>query len=89
MSSLVYGLDICVRGGDVRVSTGRCYIFVMKYIMHTYIQAGIMFVSFVVVGRLYLIHWSGSDMWQPHSVAYGANIRVCASESHDHTLEQI
>lgn len=27
----------------LRVSTGRCFIFVMKYIMHTYIQAGIMF----------------------------------------------
>lgn len=27
----------------LRVSTGRCFIFVMKYIMHTYIQVGIMF----------------------------------------------
>lgn len=57
MSSLVYGLDICVQGGDVRVSTGRCFIFVMKYIMLTCIQAGIMFNSFVVVECLYLIHW--------------------------------
>lgn len=57
MSTLVYGLDICVQGGDVRVSTGRCFIFVMKYIMHTYIQAGNMFISFVVVENLSLIHW--------------------------------
>lgn len=57
MSSLVCGLDICVQGGDVRVSTGRCFIFVMKYIKLTYIQAGIMFISFVVVECLYLIHW--------------------------------
>lgn len=46
MSSLVYGLDICVQGRDVRVSTGRCFIFVMKYIKLTYIQAGIMFFFF-------------------------------------------
>lgn len=46
MSSLVYGLDTCVRG-DMRVSTGRCFIFVMKYIKLTYIQAGIMFISFL------------------------------------------
>lgn len=46
VSSLVYGLDICVQGEDVGVSTGRCFIFVMKYIMLTFIQAGIMFVSF-------------------------------------------
>lgn len=59
MSSLVYGLDICVQGGDVRVSTGRCFIFVMKYIKLTYIQAGIMFISFVAVECLYLIHWKG------------------------------
>lgn len=57
MSSLVYGLDICVQGGDVRVSTGRCFIFVMKYIKLTYIRAGIMFISVVVVECLYLIHW--------------------------------
>lgn len=48
---------LCVQGGDVRVSTGRCFIFVMKYIKLTYIQAGIMFISFVVVECLYLIHW--------------------------------
>lgn len=41
----------------VRVSTGRCFIFVMKYIKLTYIQAGIMFVSYVVVVCLYLIQW--------------------------------
>lgn len=41
----------------MRVSTGRCFIFVMKYIKLTYIQAGIMFISFVVVECLYLIHW--------------------------------
>lgn len=45
-----------VQGGDVRVTTGRCFIFVMKYIMLTYIQAGIMFNS-SVVEFLYLIHW--------------------------------
>jgi len=43
---MIYGLDICVQGGDVGVSTGRCFIFVMKYIMLTYSQAGIMFISF-------------------------------------------
>lgn len=58
MSSLAYGLDICVQGGDVRISTGRCFIFVMKYIMHTYLQAGIMlFFSFVAVKWLYLMYW--------------------------------
>lgn len=57
MSSLVNGLDICMKGGDVRVSTGRCFIFVMKYIKLTYIRAGIMLISFVVVECLYLIHW--------------------------------
>lgn len=41
----------------MRVSTGRCFIFVMKYIKLTYIRAGIMFISFVVVECLYLIHW--------------------------------
>lgn len=58
MSSLVYGVDICVQGGDVRVSTGRCFIFVMKYIKLTYIRAGIMFISFCfVVECRYLIRW--------------------------------
>lgn len=38
----------CVKGGDVRVSTGKCFIFVMKYIKLTYIQAGMMFISFLV-----------------------------------------
>lgn len=33
----------------MRVSTGRCFIFVMKYIKLTYIQAENMFISFVVV----------------------------------------
>lgn len=37
----------CVKGGDVRVSTGKCFIFVMKYIKLTYIQAGMMFISFL------------------------------------------
>lgn len=45
-----------VQGGDVRVTTGRCFIFVMKYIMLTYIQAGIMFNS-SVVEFLYFIRW--------------------------------
>lgn len=61
---LVYGLDICVQGGDVRVSTGRCFIFVMKYIKLTYIQAGILFISYVVVECMYLIHWKkDAKMW--------------------------
>lgn len=38
----------CVKGGDVKVSTGKCFIFVMKYIKLTYIQAGMMFISFLV-----------------------------------------
>lgn len=37
----------CVKGGDVSVSTGKCFIFVMKYIKLTYIQAGMMFISFL------------------------------------------
>lgn len=66
MSSLVYGLDICVQGGDVGVSTGRCFIFVMKYIMLTYIQAGIMFISFVAE-CLYLILWKRCKYtWRGH-----------------------
>lgn len=38
---------MCAYGGDVRVSPGRCFIFVMKYIKLTYTQARIMFISFV------------------------------------------
>lgn len=45
-----------MQAGDARVITGRCFIFVMKYIMLTYIQAGIMFNS-SVVEFLRLIHW--------------------------------
>lgn len=70
MSSLVYGLDICVQGGDVRVSTGRCFIFVMNYIKLTYIGAGIMFISYVVVECLYFIHWKRCT-----NVGRGWNIR--------------
>lgn len=40
---VLYMVWICVWGGVLRVSTGRCFIFVMKYIMHTYIQAEIVF----------------------------------------------
>lgn len=32
----------------MRVSTGKCFIFFMKYIKLTYIQAGMMFISFLV-----------------------------------------
>lgn len=85
MSSLVYGLDICVQGGDVRVSAGRCFIFVMKYIKLTYIQAGIMFISFVVVECLYLIHWKRcktverrwSKRGLPELVSPCASVRQC------------
>ena len=44
---------------DDRVRAARCFIFVMKYIMLTYIRAEGMFMSFVVVECLYLIH--GND----------------------------
>lgn len=72
MSSLVYGVDICVLGGDVRVSTGRCFIFVMKYIKLTYIRAGIMFISFAVVECRYVIHWRRCrKMWA------GGGRKVC------------
>lgn len=84
MSSLVYGLDICVQGGDVRVSTGRCFIFVMKYIKLTYIQAGIMFISFVVVECLYLIHWKrcknvAAGWWNMPVLVQ----RVCSTRAED------
>lgn len=46
--SVLYMVWTCVKGGDVRVSTGKCFIFVMKYIKLTYIQAGMMFISFLV-----------------------------------------
>ena len=48
-----------VEAEDDRVSAARCFIFVMKYIMLTYIRAEGMFMSFVVVECLYLIH--GND----------------------------
>lgn len=53
---VLYMVWMYVQGGDVKVTTGRCFIFVMKYIMLTYIQAGIMF-NYFVVECLYLIHW--------------------------------
>lgn len=43
----VWTYCMCAYGGDVRVSPGRCFIFVMKYIKLTYTQARIMFISFV------------------------------------------
>lgn len=42
----VWTYCMCAYGGDVRVSPGRCFIFVMKYIKLTYTQARIMFISF-------------------------------------------
>lgn len=48
-----------MKAGDVRVSTGKCFIFVMKYIKLTYIQAGMMLISFLCV-CLYLIHGGGT-----------------------------
>lgn len=38
----------------MRVSTGKCFIFVMKYIKLPYIQAGMMFISLPVFA-FYLI----------------------------------
>lgn len=63
MSCLVYGLDICVQGGDVRVSTGRCFIFVMKYIKLTYIQAGIMFIFLLWLNACYYSIGKDTKMW--------------------------
>ncbi|KAG7242906.1 hypothetical protein INR49_018161, partial [Caranx melampygus] len=58
MSSLENGLDIYVCARRRCESQYRKMLyFCMKYIMLTYIQAGIMFNSFVVVECLYLIHW--------------------------------
>lgn len=41
----VWTYCMCAHGGDARVSPGRCFIFVMKYIKLTYTQARIMFIS--------------------------------------------
>lgn len=52
-----------MNAGDVRVSKGKCFIFVMKYIKLTYIQAGMMLISFLCV-CLYLIHGGGKKKHQ-------------------------
>lgn len=60
---VLYMVWIRVCKEEMWVSTGRCFIFVMKYIKLTYIQAGIMFFSFVVVNALYLIQVKRCRGW--------------------------
>lgn len=53
--TFAYGLNMCVQGGDVKVSTGRCFIF-FNEIYYAYLYPYMSFV-FVVVERKHFIGW--------------------------------
>lgn len=54
MSGVVNGLDVCHYFQGADVSRGRCFIFVIKYIMLTYISRG--FVLFFCHGLMFLFN---------------------------------
>lgn len=72
--TFAYGLNMCVQGGDVKVSTGRCFIF-FNEIYYAYLYPYMSFV-FVVVERKHFIGWRNlkkkkkwkKESWLPVSV---------------------